>query len=101
MLARLTAKNQITLPKRITDELGPVEHFEAEVRNGEVVLRPVRIHRPDAVRAKVAERELSERTIRDAVEWARATPTTSIEPTSNSDAHERVALLRSTKPDRS
>ena len=71
MLAKLTAKNQLTLPKRITNELGVVEYFEVETRNGQVVLTPVRIQRADAVRAKLAELDLTEETIRDAVEWAR------------------------------
>ena len=72
MLAKLTTKNQLTLPKRITNELGPVEYFEVEARNGQVVLTPVRIQRADAVRAKLAELDLTERTIRDAVVWARS-----------------------------
>ena len=71
MLAKLTAKNQLTLPKRITNELGKVEYFEVETRNGQVVLTPVRIQRADAVRAKLAELDLTDETIRDAVEWAR------------------------------
>ena len=74
MLAKLTAKNQLTLPKRITDELGKVEYFDVETRNGQVVLTPVRIQRADAVRAKLAELDLTEETIRDAVEWARNDP---------------------------
>lgn len=74
MLAKLTAKNQLTLPKRITDELGKVEYFDVETRNGQVVLTPVRIQRADAVRAKLAELDLTEGTIREAVEWARNDP---------------------------
>lgn len=74
MLAKLTTKNQLTLPKRITNELGKVEYFEVETRNGQVVLTPVRIQRTDAVRAKLAELDLTEETIRDAVEWARNDP---------------------------
>ena len=70
MLAKLTA-NQLTLPKRITNEIGDVEYFEVETRNGQVVLTPVRIQRADAVRAKLAELDPTEETIRDAVEWAR------------------------------
>ena len=72
MLAKLTSKNQLTLPKRITNELGPVEYFEVEARNGQVVLTPVRIQRADVVRAKLAELDLTEQTIRDAVVWARS-----------------------------
>lgn len=71
MLAKLTAKNQLTLPRRITNELGHVEYFEVEIRNGQIVLTPARIRRADAVRAELAELELTEETIRDAVEWAR------------------------------
>ncbi len=55
MLAKMTAKNQLTLPKRVTAAVGPAEHFDVEVRNGQIVLTPVRIQRGDAVRAKLAE----------------------------------------------
>ena len=74
MLAKLTSKNQLTLPKRITNELGQVEYFEVETRNGQIVLTPVRVQRTDAVRAKLAELDLTEDTIRDAIEWARNNP---------------------------
>ena len=71
MLAKLTSKNQLTLPKSVTAAVGPVEYFEVECRNGQIVLTPVRIQRSDAVRAKLAELDLKEQDIADAVEWAR------------------------------
>lgn len=71
MLAKITAKNQLTLPKAVTDALGPVEYFDVKTHNGQVVLTPVRIQRADAVRAKLAELELDEKDLRDAVAWAR------------------------------
>lgn len=74
MLAKITAKNQLTLPKAITNELGAVEYFEVEIQNGQVVLTPVRIQRADAVRAKLAELEFTGQDVRDAVNWARARP---------------------------
>ena len=74
MLAKLTAKNQLTLPKSVTSQLGPVEYFEVEVRNGQVVLTPVRIQRADAVRAKLAELGLTDGDVNDAVTWARKAP---------------------------
>jgi bifunctional DNA-binding transcriptional regulator/antitoxin component of YhaV-PrlF toxin-antitoxin module len=73
MLAKITSKNQLTIPKSITNELGPVEYFEVEVRNGQVVLTPVRIQRADAVRAKLAELDITEQDVTDAVAWARQT----------------------------
>jgi antitoxin component of MazEF toxin-antitoxin module len=71
MLAKLTAKNQLTLPKSITKEVGTVEYFEVKVENGQIILTPVKIQRADAVRAKLAELDLTEEDIADAVAWAR------------------------------
>lgn len=74
MLAKMTSKNQLTLPKSITAEIGPTEYFDVETRNGQILLTPVRIQRSDAVRAKLAELNLSEQDISDAVAWARQAP---------------------------
>jgi len=71
MRVKITAKNQLTLPECITSELGPVEYFDAEIRNGQVVLTPLRMQRADALRAKLAELHLTEQDVRDAVTWAR------------------------------
>jgi hypothetical protein len=71
MLAKITAKNQLTLPKAITNAVGPAEYFDVEARNGQIILTPVRIQRADAVRARLAELDLQEKDIADAVAWAR------------------------------
>ncbi len=71
MLAKLTSKNQLTLPKALTAQVGATEYFDVEARNGQLVLTPVRIQRGDAVRAKLAELDLSESDISAAVAWAR------------------------------
>ena len=55
MLAKLTTKNQLTLPKSVVTALPHSDYFEIEVRSGQLVLTPVRIQRADAVRAKLAE----------------------------------------------
>ena len=74
MLAKITSKNQLTLPKKITNALGPTEYFDIALKDGQVVLTPVRIQRADALRAKLAELELGEENIADAVAWARRLP---------------------------
>lgn len=74
MLAKITSKNQLTLPKSITTAVGPAEYFDVETRDGQIVLTPVRIQRGDAVRAKLAQLNLREQDIVDAVSWARQTP---------------------------
>lgn len=71
MLAKMTAGNRLTLPKSVIQDLGTVEYFEVEARNGQVVLTPVRIQRTDALRAKLSELDLTGKDVRDAVEWAR------------------------------
>ena len=71
MLAKITAKNQLTLPKSITASVGPAQYFDVEARNGQIILTPVRIQRGDAVRAKLAELDLSESDITAAVAWSR------------------------------
>lgn len=71
MLAKITSKNQLTLPKSVTNSLGEVEYFDVQTRGGQIILTPVRIQRADAVRAKLAELDLNEQDIADAVAWAR------------------------------
>ena len=79
MLAKLTSKNQLTLPKAVTQAVGPAEYFEVEARHGQIVLTPVRIQRAEAVRAKLAELQLTEADVADAVNLARsATPTATV-----------------------
>ena len=74
MLAKLTAKNQLTLPKAATNAVGAAEYFEIEVRDGRIILTPVRIQRSDAVRAKLAELGIGAGDVSDAVAWARRSP---------------------------
>jgi len=71
MLAKLTAKNQLTLSKSVMQEIGETEYFDVSVKNGQIILTPVKIQRADAVRAKLAALDLSEQDIADAVSWAR------------------------------
>jgi hypothetical protein len=72
MLAKITSKNQLTLPKAAVQAVGAAEYFDVEVRAGQIVLTPVRIQRGDAVRAKLAALGLGEADVADAVRWARA-----------------------------
>jgi hypothetical protein len=71
MLAKITAKNQLTLPKAATKAVEPAEYFDVQIRDGQIVLTPVRIQRADAVRAKLAQLDLKEGDIADAVASAR------------------------------
>ena len=72
MLAKITSKNQLTLPKSVTQAVGATEYFDVEARAGQIILTPVRIQRGDAVRAKLAELDLTDEDMTHAVAWARA-----------------------------
>lgn len=71
MLAKITSKNQLTLPKAVTNAVGAAEYFDVQTRDGQIILTPVRIQRAGVVRAKLSEMDLDEQDIADAVAWAR------------------------------
>lgn len=71
MLAKMTSKNQITLPKAVVTRVAAADYFDVEVVEGRIVLTPVRISKADALRDKLAELNLTEQDIKDAVQWAR------------------------------
>ncbi len=71
MLAKKTVKNQITLPKKIVEKFPDAEYFDVEEDNGNIILKPVFPVRIDEVRKKLAELGITERDVRDAVQWAR------------------------------
>ena len=71
MLAKLTSKNQLTLPKAVISGFPNAEYFDVTEENGRIVLTPVRVTRADAVRAKLAELKLSDSDMAEAVAWAR------------------------------
>lgn len=71
MLAKLTSKNQLTLPKAVISDYRGTRHFDVTSENGRIILTPVRMNRADAVRAKLAEVGISEADVADAVTWAR------------------------------
>jgi hypothetical protein len=71
MLAKLTSKNQLTLPKSLVASLGNAEYYDVEVENGRIMLTPVRIQQADAVRSKLEALGINAQDVSDAIEWAR------------------------------
>ena len=71
MLAKLTSKNQLTLPKAVLASCRGTKYFDVTEDNGRIVLTPVRINRADAVRAKLADPGMTEDDVVGAVAWAR------------------------------
>ena len=74
MLAKLTAKNQITIPKGIIVKLPDVQYFDVDYAEGKILLKPLRIYGTDLgeVREKIKRLGLSENCVDEAVRWARS-----------------------------
>jgi len=71
MLAKLTSKNQITLPKAVAQAFPGAEYFQVQTEDGRIVLTPVHIGRADAVRDKLAALGIVEKDVAAAVAGAR------------------------------
>ena len=71
MLAKLTSKNQLTLPKVIVQQVNPSEYFNVSIDEGRIILTPVFVQAADAVRSKLEEMGITEQDVTDAVTWAR------------------------------
>jgi len=71
MIAKLTAKNQLTLPRQAVEALGEVPHFDVEVEDGRLVRIPVRLDGAAAVRRKFAQLNLTDADNAEAVTWTR------------------------------
>ena len=75
MLAKLTAKNQFTLPKSVVKNFSGVDYFDVAFRDGEIVLSPVQVANPadrlKAIRAKIKKLGFAEEVVEEAIRWAR------------------------------
>ncbi len=71
MLAKLTVKNQLTLPKAVATRFAGVEYFDVSTDGSVIKLKPLRTSRLDEVRAKLEKLGITEQDISDAIAWAR------------------------------
>lgn len=76
MLAKLTTKNQLTLPRDIAKEFKGIEYFDVAVQEGRIVLAPVRIQPVDAnlagIRKKMEKLGITPANVAEAIRWARS-----------------------------
>ena len=74
MLAKLTVKNQLTLPKAVATRFGGVEYFDVSTDGESITLRPLRQSRADEVRDHLEALGITEQDVVDAIKWAREKP---------------------------
>jgi bifunctional DNA-binding transcriptional regulator/antitoxin component of YhaV-PrlF toxin-antitoxin module len=74
MLAKLTAKNQITIPKKVVDQLPDVKYFDVQLKDGAVVLKPLRVYDTDLeqIRSRIKKLGLKPDCVAEAIRWARS-----------------------------
>ena len=74
MLAKMTSKNQITIPKKIVEQSPDVDYFEVELIDGAVMLKPLVTYNTslEKIRSKVKKLGIDENTVKEAIEWARS-----------------------------
>ncbi len=75
MLAKLTSKNQLTLPAELVRALPATDYFDATLEAGAIVLRPVQVVpllELERIRDAVASAGATEGDVGAAVRWARS-----------------------------
>ncbi|HEY1805335.1 MAG TPA: hypothetical protein VGG45_12750 [Terracidiphilus sp.] len=73
MLAKLTVKNQLTLPKAVAKNFVGVEYFDVSTDGSSITLRPLHRSGADEVREHLAKLGITEEDVKDAIAWARQT----------------------------
>jgi bifunctional DNA-binding transcriptional regulator/antitoxin component of YhaV-PrlF toxin-antitoxin module len=71
MLAKLTSKNQLTLPKAVVSQFPGTRYFEVRADQGRIVLVPARVSSLEGVWEKIESLGIGEKDVEDAVRWAR------------------------------
>ena len=71
MLAKLTVRNQLTIPKEIAQQFPGVEYFDVVTDGDKVVLTPLKQSRADEVRERLVLYGITAADVDDAVAWSR------------------------------
>jgi hypothetical protein len=71
MLAKMTVKNQLTLPKAVITRFSGVEYFDVSTDGSAITLKPLRPSKADEVRQYLAGLGITEQDVTDAVAWVR------------------------------
>jgi bifunctional DNA-binding transcriptional regulator/antitoxin component of YhaV-PrlF toxin-antitoxin module len=71
MLAKMTVKNQLTLPKAVVTRFTGVEYFDVSTDGASIILRPLQRSRAEEVRLRLAQLGIEEGDVAAAGAWAR------------------------------
>lgn len=71
MRIKLSSKNQLTLPRSLTEQVGAPKCFEVAVSDGRILLTPARVQCGDVVRERLAFLGIDGADVEDSIAWAR------------------------------
>ena len=74
MISKITTKNQITIPKKIMNQIPDAKYFDVELKDGAVILKPLVFYDTDLrqIRSKLKRLGLKSDAVTEAVQWARS-----------------------------
>ncbi|MCK5679957.1 AbrB/MazE/SpoVT family DNA-binding domain-containing protein [bacterium] len=74
MLAKLTSKNQLTIPKKIIGQLPNVKYFDVELEGNVVILKPLTLYDTNSViiKEKMKHLGLKQNCVAEAISWSRS-----------------------------
>ena len=74
-MANKTSNNQVTLPKKASQDIPETDYFDVTAKGGVLILRPVTMAEPGsrltAVRQKIKELGIEMKDVDRAIAWAR------------------------------
>ena len=73
MLAKITSRNQVTIPKKIMEQLPNPQYFDVQFKDGLVIMKPMVAYDTnlEQIRAKMKTLNLKADSVREAIRWAR------------------------------
>ena len=74
VLLRPLSLQKITIPKNVIDQLPDVKYFDVQLKDGAVVLKPLRVYDTDLgqIRSRIKKLGLKPDCVAEAIKWARS-----------------------------
>ena len=74
MLAKVTSKNQITIPKKIMAQIPDTQYFDVQFKDGTISLKPLMVYGTDLekIRSKIKKLGLRRDSVAEAIKWVRS-----------------------------
>ena len=76
MISKITTKNQITIPKKIMNQIPDAKYFDVELKDGTVMLKPLVFYDTGLrqIRSKLKRLGLKSDAVAEAASWALSKP---------------------------